>query len=44
MRARDAGLLVKIENVDAQRPLSGWIRRLKTAWPSCILLVHSPGR
>lgn len=42
--ARDAGLFVKTENVDAQELLPEWIRRLKTVWPSCILFLDDPGR
>ncbi len=42
--ARDAGLFVKTENVEARELLPVWIRRLKTVWPSCILFLDDPGR
>jgi len=42
--ARDAGLFVKTENVDAQELLPEWMRRLKTQGPSCIqFLINSIG-
>lgn len=42
--ARDAGLFIKTENVDARELLPEWIRKLKTVWPSCILFQDDPGR
>jgi len=42
--ARDAGLFVKTENVDAQGLLPEWTHRLKTQWPSCVLFLDELGR
>ena len=35
--ARDAGLIVKTENVNRQQLIEKWTAELKSKWPSCIL-------
>lgn len=39
--ARRAGLLVKTRNIDRHKLIEKWTSKLKTRWPSCILLCDT---
>ena len=39
--ARQAGLLVKTENVDRQELIETWTAELKRRWPCCIIFCNS---
>lgn len=38
--ALDAGLFVKLEDIDRQRLIEEWTNQLKSKWPSCILFMN----